>query len=334
MTLVIRLHDDDVGAAFAIGPELLLLARGVVADDRPRRVEDALRAAVVLLELHDGRVGVVALEVEDVPHVGAAPREDALIVVTDDREVLLEAGEVPQQLVLRAVRVLVFIDEDVLVAVLPPLEGAIARREKADREEQQVVEVERVVLAQQRFVPRPHERGDALELALRRRGHVGRSVQLVLRAGDRRGDRAGRDHLLGDALVGHRLAQERALVGLVVDRERPIDANDRPVVAEQPRAEAVERTDRQLPDPLPIQQAVEPLAHLTRSLVREGHREDRPRGHPLADEVRDAVCEDAGLARAGAGEDQQRAFAVGDSGALLGIEGIEDQVGHRFQLWT
>jgi hypothetical protein len=40
--------------------------------------------------------------------------------------------------------------------------------------------------------------------------------------------------------------------------------------------------------------------------------------------------EDARLPRAGAGQDEQRPFAVGHGGALLGIEGVEDGVGQRF----
>ena len=119
MRLVVRLHHHDIGPALPVGPELLLLAGPVVADDRVRRVEDPLRGPIVLFELDDLRVGVVALEVEDVADIGATPAEDGLVVVAYDRQVLLEAREVPKQHVLGAVRVLVLVDEDVLVAVLP-----------------------------------------------------------------------------------------------------------------------------------------------------------------------------------------------------------------------
>ena len=129
VALVVRLHDHQVRAALAVGPELLFLPRGVVPNDRPGRVEDALRRAIVLLELHDLRVRVIALEVENVADIRAAPAEDRLIVVPDDREVLLVRGEVAQQDVLRAVGVLVFVHQDVLVAVLPALEGGISRLE-------------------------------------------------------------------------------------------------------------------------------------------------------------------------------------------------------------
>ena len=43
-----------------------------------------------------------------------------------------------------------------------------------------------------------------------------------------------------------------------------------------------------------------------------------------ADEVRDAVRQDARLARAGAGEDQQRAIGGRDGASLLRVEGPDD----------
>jgi hypothetical protein len=44
----------------------------------------------------------------------------------------------------------------------------------------------------------------------------------------------------------------------------------------------------------------------------------------VADQVRDAVGDDAGLARAGAGEDQQRAVHLQHGLTLLGVQLIEE----------
>ena len=44
----------------------------------------------------------------------------------------------------------------------------------------------------------------------------------------------------------------------------------------------------------------------------------------VADEVGDAAGDDARLARAGAGEDQQRPVDVKDRFALFGVEGVEE----------
>ena len=44
----------------------------------------------------------------------------------------------------------------------------------------------------------------------------------------------------------------------------------------------------------------------------------------LADEMRDPVCDDASLAAARSGEQQQRPFDVRNSFFLLGIEALEE----------
>ena len=96
--------------------------------------------AVVLLEAHDVCAsGKSLLEVEDVPDVGAAPAVDGLVVVAHDAEVAVAAGEQLHELVLRAVGVLVLVDEDVLelAAVLLQLvrilRAASARAARAGR---------------------------------------------------------------------------------------------------------------------------------------------------------------------------------------------------------
>jgi hypothetical protein len=68
----------------------------------------------------------------------------------------------------------------------------------------------------------------------------------------------------------------------------------------------------------------DPLAHLARGLVGERHRQ-RLLGNGLAlgQEVGDTVREDAGLARAGAGQDQDRAVGCEHGGALRGIQVVE-----------
>ena len=116
--LVVELGDHDRLPAPGLGPEVLLLLLAVVGDDRVGRVEDRLGRAVVLLELDDLGAGEVALEVEDVADVGAAEAVDRLGVVADDRQVAVLLGQQLQQPVLRAVRVLVLVDEE-------PAEGAL-----------------------------------------------------------------------------------------------------------------------------------------------------------------------------------------------------------------
>ena len=172
LLLVVGLEALDQPAAVVLRPELLVRARDVLRDDRVRGVEDQLRRAVVLLELDDRRVGPVALEVEDVADVRAAPAVDRLVVVADDREVAVLRGERLDPQVLRPVRVLVLVHVEVAPALLVAGEGLRRLLEQAHGIEQQVVEVDRVRLLQGRHV-QPRQAGDLDDRARSRAGAAG-----------------------------------------------------------------------------------------------------------------------------------------------------------------
>ncbi len=87
----------------------------------------------------------------------------------------------------------------------------------------------------------------------------------------------------------------------------------------------VEGADQRLGQRGVAEQPVDALAHLAGGLVGEGDGQDGVRRDALlADQPGDAAGDDAGLARAGSGENQQGAFGGLDGGALFGI-----QVGRR-----
>ena len=146
LELVAAAEVGDARAALAVGPEVLVLAVAVLADDGRRGVEDDLRRAVVALELDDRRFGEVVLEVEDVAEVGAAPLVDRLVRIADDAQVAMDLGEAADQQVLRPVGVLVLVDhhEPELPGVLRA--DLLGLLEQLDRLQQQVVEIERVAL--------------------------------------------------------------------------------------------------------------------------------------------------------------------------------------------
>jgi 4-diphosphocytidyl-2C-methyl-D-erythritol kinase len=92
--------------------------------------------------------GEVLLELEDVLDVGAAPAVDGLVFIADHADVAVRAGEQLHQLVLRAVGVLVLVDQQVFVAAVVAFAHLGRRLEQAHGFEQQIVEVERVGLRQ------------------------------------------------------------------------------------------------------------------------------------------------------------------------------------------
>ena len=114
------------------------------------------------------------------------------------------------------------------------------------------------------------------------------------------------------------------LIDGVVDDEVPRQAGERGLPAEQAGAEGVERQE---PEPR-LRGAEEPLdalAHLLGGLVRERDGQELVRRRvPLGDQAGGAMRDDAGLAGAGAGQDQERAVAVQHRLPLLRVEVLEE----------
>ena len=150
LVLGVVAHDAVAGAELA--PQVLVLAAGVVGDDRVGRVEDGLGAAVVLVEHDRGDVVERLLELGDVAQVGAAEAVHALVVIADDGDLAVLGGEQQGDLVLRHVGVLVLVDQDVLEPLLVVRQHVGVVAEQLDRLHQQVVEVHRPGLEQARLV--------------------------------------------------------------------------------------------------------------------------------------------------------------------------------------
>ena len=111
------------------------------------------------------------------------------------------------------------------------------------------------------------------------------------------------------------------LVVRVVDDEAAGDADRLPVAAQDPGAEGVERARLDVPAGRLADERDDPLAQLAGGPVREGDGEDLPGRHAAdADELGDPMGEHAGLARAGPGEDEERAVGRGDRARLLRVE--------------
>ena len=186
---------------------------------RVRRAQDRVRRAVVLLQRDRARAGEVALEVEDVADVGAAERINGLVRVADSAQVPVVGREQLQQPVLRVVRVLVLVDEDVAERLAPALARLGEALEHVHGEEEHVVEVDGVREEEAPLVQLVDvgdglvvERRDALAV-------LGGPDEVVLLARDDGVDAARREALrVALQLLQARLRQAQ-LVGLVVDRE-------------------------------------------------------------------------------------------------------------------
>ena len=140
--IVLGFVEADRGPTLAVRVETLLLSVSIVGDDRGGARENRLSRSIVLLELDHLRVGIILLEIQDVPNIGAAPRVDRLIGITHDAEIPMAGSKLADDSVLNAVGVLILVDEDVAIFVLIVLEDARVIAEKLRRQEQEIAEVE------------------------------------------------------------------------------------------------------------------------------------------------------------------------------------------------
>ena len=230
---------------------------------------------------------------------------------------MLAAQEL-KETVLRVVRVLVLVDEDVAERFAPVLERLGEPLQDLHGEHEHVVEVDRIGGVEAALVQLVGLRDGLIpEGRDPRRVVLGRD-QLVLRARDLRVDAARREPLrVFPELLEARLDQPH-LILVVVDREARRVAQALRFAPQHPAAGSVEREDPDRAGRL-AEHALESLAHLPRRLVREGDREDLVRLDAAgADQVRDAVREDARLPRARAGDHEERPFRR-EHGLALGV---------------
>ena len=315
-------------ALLVLRPQGLVLARGVVGDHRPGRRQDALGGAIVLLEPDHAGARIVPLEVEDVADVRPAPLVDRLVGIADAADVAVLAGEEADDPVLRAVGVLVLVDQDVAPEPAVPGQHLGHLVEEAHGEEQQVVEVHAAGGLQARLVA-PVHRGQPL-LAGTARGllDVGRGQHLVLGRADAVHDRAGGDALVLEPLRAHALLDQGLAVVLVVDREVRRIAEMAHVLAQHAHADGVEGGHQRRLEPGGREERLHAPGHLAGRLVGEGDGEDVSGVHAAhADQIGHAVGDDARLAASGRGEDEERAVAGDDGLALRRIEVADKRLG-------
>ena len=270
-------------------------------------------------------------ELEHVARLRAPPGVDELIVVRHRADVSVRPDQERDQDALGLVRVLELIDHDPLPALAVARPAMRVLGQQSHRTDQQIVEAERVRAPQLLLRLAPH-------LSDQRRGRVARRP-LVCRRREQPvlGQRDLREHLARGRLaviiqggldrtalgVRQQPLDDVPHVGLVVDRVVLGATEERGVLAEHPRAYGVERGRRDGGRDLLAEQVRQPQPQLTGGADAERHREDLPRlRQPARQKPGDPVDQRAGLARAGARDDQQRARAMGDRVRLLGCQAL------------
>ena len=142
--------------------------------------------------------------------------------------------------------------------------------------------------------------------------------------------------------LGGDVTEDAKLVRLAVDHEIPLVTEFLDVLAQNPDTQRVKRTQggatvegrgsrvgfisgSPFRAPRSRDQLVDALLHFARGLVREGHAQDVSRRDALFDQVGNAICDDARLAGARAGEDQNRSLDRLNGESLLRVQRIQVQ---------
>ena len=292
-----------------------------------------MRRAIVLFQADDLRFGKIFFELENVSNIRPAPGVDGLVFIADGAHVVPGTSQRPHEFILRAVGVLIFINQNVLKSLVVILANVRGRFQQAHSFKQQVVEVQRVRSAQF-FAVLLINMCDALglriggiEIDLLRIEHV------VLRPGDMRKHVARGQFLVINSQALHHRFRDLLLVRLVVDDETLRVSNGRlawnsgrnaqgfDVPPQHPHTERMERGNDRLRDRHAANNLLDALAHFCRSFIGECDGEDGFRHHAqVFDQVRDPIGDDTSFPATRASQNQHRPFGRFHRFALLGIE--------------
>src|SRR5687768_8748363 len=113
-----RLKIKDPFPARIRRPKLFLFLIYVSGDYRVRGVENGLRRTVILFEQNDLRIREGVLEFKNVSNVRLPKSVDALRIVPYYANILLLLGQVLYHRELQRIRILIFIDQNVLVPLV------------------------------------------------------------------------------------------------------------------------------------------------------------------------------------------------------------------------
>ena len=139
-------------AVAVVCPQRFSLARGVVADDTVRRVQNIGGGAVVLLQPDDLGAPEMLFKIQDILNGGAAEAVDALVVVAHHAHVLPGARQKAHQLELGHAGVLIFVHQHIAEAALVVLPHVRMLAQQLHRLVDKAVKIQRAGALQPRLI--------------------------------------------------------------------------------------------------------------------------------------------------------------------------------------
>ncbi len=282
---VSSLEIPQVGASSVFCAERLAKAFRIVGDDRAGGVQDLLRRAVISLQLDNARRSVVARKTHQDGHVRAAPTINRLVLVAHHAEVLFWAGKQPKKLVLHPVRVLVFVDVNVLESRLPLFANCWGIPQQLHGAKEEIIEIESVALTQQLFVSGENIGHTAAIFVDGFASHLLRALSVIFRVADAAQNIARRQCVIIDFQIRHNKLHRSELVVIVVNGKITRQAGIGGFASEEPSAKRMKCRQPRLRgrNACAQQQIGDAIAHLLRGLIRKRDREYRFRRHAAGD---------------------------------------------------
>ncbi len=217
---------------------------------------------------------------------------------------------------LQGIRVLELVDEHEVESLRPAPARLGVAPEQPHRQGDEIGEVQGLRGREALLVARVDPRGLGVAIPFRLLGGLLGPQQRVLVALDHRAGGLRREAALGQRqLLEDALEQGELVVG-VVDRELAGEAERLPLPAQDLDARGVKGAEPEIAG-LAAEALLETRAHFAGGLVGEGEAEDAPGRRALAHQAPDPLGEHAGLAAAGAGDDEAGPLTV-VHGLLLG----------------
>ena len=138
-------HEPHRVFAVLVGAQRFFAASGIVLDEGIGAIQHLAGAAVVFLQLDDGRVREEALEIQDIGNLRTAPAVDGLVVIAHHAHIVLRPHQLAQQAHLQGVGVLELVHGDVGETLVPLLVNGGVAAQQSLGEDEQVIEVDRIL---------------------------------------------------------------------------------------------------------------------------------------------------------------------------------------------
>ncbi|MCG3121181.1 MAG: hypothetical protein ALAOOOJD_04181 [bacterium] len=151
---VLRLDQQDRLAHFALGPQLFRQALAIVRNDGMRRFENVAGRAIILLEPKNLAIRKVLLKIDNVTDFRAAPAINGLIVIADGKNVARAAGQRLQKNILRPIRVLKLVDQNITKPIRVTGKNVRILAKQLQRVKQQIIKIHRVAFTQALLIMR------------------------------------------------------------------------------------------------------------------------------------------------------------------------------------